>query len=598
MAVMKKPTVWTKVIIATGMVIGIEMALKAVPVNAQSLKVVYPPTNHETTAASIFIIGSAPAKGDVIVNGNIVRRSPQGNFAPSIPLKVGKNEVVIRYGREEVKRTILRKDNQPLWEEVETLSSNLINPREDVTVLPGENVCFSAITPIDAKTTVTVGGKKIPLTPDLKQPLPPNSAVLLGENQTLTNPSHSWQRVTGCASFDYTTDSLTPVFSMNYKNKNIERRGNGKINVLNPQRLPVVEVKSIQGVTRTGPGVEYSRLTPLPQGVKARVTGKRGEWLRLDYGGWIRAEETKILPTNTPPVSFIRSITSRLTENSLEIVFPLEVQVPISILQTTQTLTLTLYNTIAQTDIIRFDDNPLIEGLDWHQKTPTQVEYLFTFKSPQQWGYDVYYQGSNLILSLSLPPRLKAQISGATIVIDPGHGGEELGALGPTGVAEKDVNLRVALLLAQQLKRKGATVYLTRETDEFVALQDRQNIIRKIKPTIALSIHYNALPDGGDAETTKGISTYWYHPQARDLAVYLHNYITEKLNRPSYGIYWNNLALTRPHVAPTVLLELGFMINPEEFEWITNPQAQEILATTLADAIENWLLEKTATSGN
>lgn len=591
---MRKIVKWTAGVIIIG------IGLTASPVNAQSLKVVYPPANHETTAASIFIIGSAPPQGNVIINGNIVRRSPQGHFAPSIPLKVGENEVVIRYGKEEIKRTIVRKDNQPAWEEVETLSSNLITPREDISVLPGENVCFTAITPTEAKTTVTIGGRKIPLTPDWKQPLPPNSAVLVGDNQTTPavgktgeNPQpRLWHRVVGCVSFESPAEFLQPVFSMDYNNKTVERKGTGRINILNPQQLPVVEVTSIQGITRTGPGVDYSRLTPLPRGVKATVTGRNGEWLRLDYGGWIKAGETRIVPGNAPPVSLIRSITSRLTQDSLDVIFPLEVQVPITIRQDSRTLTLTLYNTIAQTDIIRFDDNPLVERLDWHQKAPTQVEYVFTFKHPQQWGYDAHYQGSNLILSLRLPPRLHSKIFGSTIVIDPGHGGEESGALGPTGVAEKEINLKVALLLAQQLEKKGALVYLTRKEDEFVSLKNRQDIIAKIRPTLAISLHYNALPDGGDAEKTKGISTYWYHPQAHDLAVYLHNYLTEKLNRPSYGVYWNNLALTRPQVAPTVLLELGFIINPEEFEWIVNPQAQKKLAATIADAIENWLLEK------
>ncbi|MBD0346830.1 MAG: N-acetylmuramoyl-L-alanine amidase, partial [Coleofasciculus sp. Co-bin14] len=76
----------------------------------------------------------------------------------------------------------------------------------------------------------------------------------------------------------------------------------------------------------------------------------------------------------------------------------------------------------------------------------------------------------------------------------------------------------------------------------------------------------NALPDDGDAIKTKGVSTFWYHAQAHSLAVYLHNHLVKTLNRPSYGVFWNNLALTRPSGTPSVLLELGFMINPDEYE--------------------------------
>ena len=63
----------------------------------------------------------------------------------------------------------------------------------------------------------------------------------------------------------------------------------------------------------------------------------------------------------------------------------------------------------------------------------------------------------------------------------------------------------------------------------------------------------------------------------------------KKLNRPDYGVYWNNLALTRPASAPSVLLELGFMINPNEFEWIVNPQEQKKLAVAIAGGITQWL---------
>jgi N-acetylmuramoyl-L-alanine amidase len=81
-------------------------------------------------------------------------------------------------------------------------------------------------------------------------------------------------------------------------------------------------------------------------------------------------------------------------------------------------------------------------------------------------------------------------------------------------------------------------------------------------PTLALSLHYNALPDAGDALNTAGIGSFWFHAQARDLAQFLHDYLVEHLDRPSYGVYWNNLALTRPQVSHTVLLELGYMTNP------------------------------------
>lgn len=560
---------------------------------AQSLKIVYPPQNHQTIAESIFIIGSTPSDKKVTINAQPIVRSQQGFFAPSIPLKMGENELIIRYGEEVIKRTIIRQDNQPSLTDIQNLSPSILTPSVDKSILPQERVCFSALTPQNAETKVMIGGKTINLTPSLSNiSLPPNSAVLTGDNQPSSLIAMSWHRVTGCTSFNQTKSLLTPQFVMNYQGKNLTSQSKGNISILDPENLIVVEIIAEQGVARTGAGTNFSRLTPLPKGTRALVTATEGEWLRLDYGGWILASETKVLPTNTPPSSFIRSVTSRQQGNQTQVIFPLETPIPITIRQSDNTLTLILHNAIAQTDTIFFPDNPVIKRLDWYQNTPTTIEYIFTFKSSQQWGYDVRYEGSTLILSFNNPPISQGNnLKGKVILLDPGHGGEESGAVGPNGYTEKEINLVISQLLAEKLRAKGATVYLTRNDDTFVSLFDRQKKIEQLKPTIALSIHYNALPDGGNAETTKGIGVFWYHPQAHNLSVFLHDYLVENLQRPSYGIFWNNLALTRPHTSPTVLLELGFMINPYEFEWIINTSAQRQLATTLAEGVEKWLIK-------
>ena len=143
--------------------------------------------------------------------------------------------------------------------------------------------------------------------------------------------------------------------------------------------------------------------------------------------------------------------------------------------------------------------------------------------------------------------------------------------------------------MANELSLKGASVYLSREVDKFVELDDRRAIIDNLEPTLALSVHHNSLPDGGNPDT-KGFSTYWYHAQAQSLAMYIHNYVVKDTGRPSYGVLWDNLALARPASAPSVLLEWGFMSNPSEFEQIANPQEQQKMAKSIANGITQWLI--------
>ncbi|MEM9542708.1 MAG: N-acetylmuramoyl-L-alanine amidase [Cyanobacteria bacterium P01_E01_bin.42] len=562
------------------------------PAWAESLFLAYPPTNHQTTAERIFLIGTAAPRGSVSINGRAIQRSPGGHFAPSFPLRLGANNFVVRHGNETIRITVTRNSDRPILPTGADFAANSLSPARNIARLPGEPICFSAIAAPNARVTVRIAEREIPLLPQAQSSqLPPNSAVLVAQNQPRAIAATQYQ---GCVSGDRPGDLGKPQFIISLNGQTNVREGTGAISILSPQELDVVEVTAVAGVARTGPGTTYSRLTPLPRGTRASVIGREGEWLRLDYGAWIRASETRIIPGAVFPLSKIRSISSRPGRGATEIVFPLEVPVPVSIKQGEGIFTLTLYNTTAQTDTIWVDDDPLIKRLDWQQVTPTQLEYQFILKTQQQWGFDLRYEGTSLILTLRHPPEVSERsLQGTRILLDPGHGGAELGARGPNGYPEKAVNLVISQRLKAELEQRGATVYMTRESDVALGLRERMDAIANIKPDLAFSIHYNALPDSGDAINTAGIGMFWYHPQAHDLAVFLHNYLVENLDRPSYGVFWNNLALTRPHVAPTILLELGFMINPTEFEWIVDSREQEKLAGALADGIVAWLQKAT-----
>ncbi|MGK7903551.1 MAG: N-acetylmuramoyl-L-alanine amidase [Hormoscilla sp.] len=565
----------------------------------QPLFVVYPPAEHETTAPQIFLIGTAPTSGEVLVNGNRIDRSQAGHFAPSFPLQLGENIFILRYQDQELKIKVTRKSTAPPAAVGMAFAEGSLKPAVDIARMPGDRLCFGAIAPVNATVSVQLGARTIPLGPqpqDLQ--LPPNYAVLTGENQP-NFQEEAGSQYSGCTILPQ-ANNRTPIdlgqprFQLTVNGRTMTQLGPGKISVLSGTQFEIAEVTVDSGIARTGPSTNYSRLTPLPKGTISAITGREGEWLRLDYGAWIRSRETRTYTSSAPPTSLIRSVRARQIPGWTEVLFPLQVPVPVSVEQHTDTITLNLYNTTAQTDTIFFNDDPLIERLDWQQTSPTQLQYIFEIKGAQQWGYKLRYEGTTLILSLRHPPEVKRRgrkpLSGMSILLDPGHGSEnDLGARGPNGYPEKDVALIISQLLAEELRRRGATVIMTREGDDDLWPHDRVEIIERTEPDLALSLHYNALPDSGDAIGTAGIGSFWYHPQAHSLAVFLHNYLVAQLDRPSYGVFWNNLALTRPSVAPAVLLELGFMINPVEFEWIINPREQEKMADTLADGIVQWV---------
>ncbi|HEY9635909.1 MAG TPA: N-acetylmuramoyl-L-alanine amidase [Coleofasciculaceae cyanobacterium] len=566
----------------------------------QPLSIVYPPADHKTTAERIFFIGSAPPTGEVLVNGKAIARSPAGHFAPSFPLQLGENRFSVRYNDQERQIKVTRTSTAPTVPQGLAFGKDSLTPRVDIARMPGELICFGAIASPNATVSVKLGNQTIPLMSQSQDvQLPANSAALTQADQPTSRAIAGQYQ--GCATAESAADLGVPQFQLTMNGQTTTQPGSGKISILSPAKLEVAEVIAEAGVARTGPTTDYSRLTPLPKGTRATVTGREAEWVRLDYGAWIKASEVRIIPGGVPPRSLIRSIRARQVEGATEVIFPLQVPVPMSVQQGDRTFTLTLYNTTAQTDIIRLDDDPLISRLDWQQVAPGQLQYTFNLKSQQQWGYNLRYEGTSLVLSLRHPAKVSSvqnqqsktqnsqPLAGIKILLDPGHGGpEDTGASGPTGYPEKNVTLIMSKLVRQQLQARGATVYMTREDDKDVPLQDRVTMIDQLKPAIAISIHYNSLPDEGDAQNTKGMGAFWYNTQAHSLAVFLHNYIVKQLGRPSYGVFWDNLALTRPTTAPAVLLELGFMSNPVEFEWVTNSQEQPKLAGAIADGITEW----------
>ncbi|MEG5061026.1 N-acetylmuramoyl-L-alanine amidase [Microcoleus sp. A2-C5] len=584
-------------------VFGMIMAIASVAVAAQPLSVAYPPANHKTIADRIFLIGTAPPTGQVSVNGSQIARTAAGHFAPTFPLQLGENVFTLRYDNQQVQIKVTRESNQPEVPAGLAFAKNSLTPKVDVASLPGEYICFGAIAPANTQVAVKLADVTIPLKARSQVELPDNKSVLLGENSPIAKTGI--EQYQGCAktpensvSSQKKVDLGVPLFELTMNDKTISQPGTGKISILSPTDLEIAEVTADPGVARTGASTDFSRMTPLPKGTRATVIGREGEWIRLDYGAWIKASEVRIVKDAVPVRSIIRSARSRQVSGWTEVLFPLEIPVPVTVQEGERTFTLTLYNTTAQTDIIRLDDDPVISRLAWQQISPLQVQYTFNLKSAQQWGYKLRYDGTTLVLSLKHPPGNTSSavpnspekpLSGIKILIDAGHGGpEDSGGVGPTGYREKTVALIVSKLVREELVNRGANVVMTRVEDVDLDLPPRVEMIQKEEPAIAISIHYNALPDNGDAINTKGVGAFWFHPQAHSLGMFLHNYLVAKLNRPSYGVFWNNLAMTRPAVTPSVLMELGFMINPEEFEWIVNPTEQKKLASAIAQGITEW----------
>ena len=191
------------------------------------------------------------------------------------------------------------------------------------------------------------------------------------------------------------------------------------------------------------------------------------------------------------------------------------------------------------------------------------------------------------------------------IVIDPGHGGSEPGAVGVDGLAEKNLNLAVSRRIRDALLEAGYTVVLTREGDDRVPIVTRAEIGRALDPVAFLSVHFNA----GTEAPSPTPGTEMYHqidrPDSRRLAGLLYEEARAVLDR--YDVAWVALSdagtmvrpnrdgddyygvLRRPGPVTSVLLEFAYLSNPPEERLVSDPDVQDALASSVVEAVTRYL---------
>ncbi|HSA07084.1 MAG TPA: N-acetylmuramoyl-L-alanine amidase [Candidatus Gastranaerophilales bacterium] len=173
------------------------------------------------------------------------------------------------------------------------------------------------------------------------------------------------------------------------------------------------------------------------------------------------------------------------------------------------------------------------------------------------------------------------------IIIDPGHGGYEPGAI-RNGIYEKDIALDVAMRVKKHLVAQGFQVIMTREQDKTLSLQERVEITNREKPDLFLSIHVNA----SNSPNIKGVETHWYTNQSRLLAIHIQEQMANSLTTPDRGIKNSRFFVIRNTNVPAALAEIGYMSNESEMYQIISEQRKEATAKALSNGVINYIKSK------
>ncbi|WP_233194500.1 N-acetylmuramoyl-L-alanine amidase [Aquimarina sp. I32.4] len=183
-----------------------------------------------------------------------------------------------------------------------------------------------------------------------------------------------------------------------------------------------------------------------------------------------------------------------------------------------------------------------------------------------------------------------------TIVIDPGHGGSDTGAIGINGIKEKDVVLQIAKEMIHWNKVLFANknkIYLTRYTDTLISLRDRSRLTRKLQADLFISLHCNQSknPNARGTEVFVSSTNGTYLQQSIILAYQIAEAMHNNLGFRSRGVKFGNFLVLRETAStcPAVLVELGFLSNWDEGIYLSEEKSQCAIAIVILQSVFEFL---------
>lgn len=178
---------------------------------------------------------------------------------------------------------------------------------------------------------------------------------------------------------------------------------------------------------------------------------------------------------------------------------------------------------------------------------------------------------------------LSRDVNKRFVVIDPGHGGGDHGAI-RGDISEKDITLDVSKRVRELLEKKGYEVFMTREIDETVSLQERVEISENLVPDMFISIHVNS----SNSDAPNGLETHYYKDNSLILAKTVHASMLNHVQANDRGLFKSKFYVINHTTAPAILLEIGFMSNPIERVQLITDFRKQATAKAIAEGIDDY----------
>ena len=555
----------------------------------------------DSSYTTYYISGTSDPSLSLTLNGEELQRTAtNGVWGTQVELKQGKNTFTLAQNGQTAAVTIqVYNPNNATPVAIDRVTEASRFPTGDRVYRAGETISFTCVAPSGSRVVARIGSQNIPMTQRAATALPGIPATF-GASYTIPATAIDEVENLGKVSYILTHNGVASTF-----------QSAGQLYAAGKEANIVAQVGQYMTALYKAPTGDGNIAANLNPGTRLALSGEyeNGRALLKNMDLYLPLADVTILTGRQESQQHYEFFEYRKADNGEELVlggglnaaFPtyedglLTVTFADTVVEKADD-GLTLFKTdpekLSKSSIAPFSD--LFSSITAKNNGDGSATFtLQLLPGVSLGGWDAYINEDGQavlycrrLASLSDDPAKPLQ--GITVMVDPGHGGEDPGAPGAAGAGgpnEAEVNLALSHMLRRRLEQLGATVVMTQQDNSRITIQERYLMAQQLRPDLYLSVHHNSLAVWRDANEVFYTTAYYFYPQSAQLANAAVAQVSRRTGRDaeeaSYAAYY----VTRMTAAPSILFETGFVSNPLEQQQCCDRFTIVQTACALADAI-------------
>lgn len=549
----------------------------------KGLAFLHPAGDVTVTGERYYLTGTSDPDQPLLLDGEPVEdRGAKGSFARFVSLQAGDNAFTLEQG--ETQKTVTIRRGSPEESVPTTDKITKMEPAEDLGLKGERFFTLRCVAPAGSKVSARINGQTVALEQGaVAQPGVP-------ANFSAQYPLPAAEGIQELGQVAYLLDGK-------------EYLSEGSLFTIAPDSKLVVQIKNVSSSVFSAPSVNSEVMTTGKKGAVDEVVdfggdAASGEMYRLRMGGWIQTAAASPLAGSAQTDNRVSKVVFSQEDRRETYTFSGTTRPFYRAALTEDALTIRFYHTegIGKID----GESVLFDSVEAVQEESDSV-VTFRLKEPEAfWGYLVEYRDKDTVVTcLQKPAAGKGNLplEGVTVAVDAGHGGSDTGTLGlpyEGSPMEKDVTIAAAEALQKKLGLLGARVVMARTGDENPTMNARMELAREHWADFYISLHANSAGYSPELISVTGLEVYYFEPNHEKFAQMAADKICASTGRKNRGARQSNYRVTMQSFAPSILVEMGFMPNPSDFDSLCDPDEIYRTVTAIADT----LVESLSSGGN